>query len=130
MKPITFSDGTYLPANTSIFSPQVATSLDDQYYPEAQNFDPLRFHNLRKSVKDGNRWQFTAPSDTNMHFGIGKHTCPGRYLASVEVKTVLAHFLLNYEIRLKPGTERPTPFSLAMTKSPRQNVELEFKRQR
>lgn len=130
MTPITFSDGTYLPAGTSLFSPQAATSLDDQYYPEARAFDPFRFYNLRKHTEDGNRWQFTAPSDSNMHFGIGRHTCPGRYLASVEIKVILAHFLLNFEFRLKPGAQRPRPFALAMTKSPRQDAELEFRRRK
>lgn len=130
MRPVTFSDGTYLPADTSIFSPQAATSLDDQYYPGGKQFDPLRFYNLRQREENGARWKFTAPSDSNMHFGIGKHTCPGRYLASIEIKIILAHFLLNYEMRLKAGTQRPTPFALAMTKSPRQDVELEFRRRK
>ena len=131
MKPITFADGTHLPAGTSVFLPQTAVSLDERFHSEPDVFDPMRFYRMREEAHDRqeeNRWQFTSPSDFNMHFGIGKHTCPGRFLASTNIKLVLAHFILHYEVRIRPGTERPKSWTIVMTKSPDPNAELEFKR--
>lgn len=131
MKPITFADGMHLPAGTSILCPQVGISLDERFHSYADVFDPMRFYRMREEAQDqqeGNRWQFTSPSDFNMHFGIGRHTCPGRFLASTNIKLVLAYFLLNYDVRFRPGAERPKSWTIVMTKSPDPSAELEFKR--
>jgi cytochrome P450 len=139
MKPITLSDGTHLPAGTKIVAPQAGISRDERYFPNADTFDAMRFYNLRMGenerereqsgqVGSGNRWLFTSISDTNINFGAGKHACPGRFFAGMEIKLILAFFLLRYEIRLKKGEERPKSMAYVMTKSPNMTAELEFKR--
>lgn len=42
-----------------------------------------------------------------MHFGIGRHACPGRYMVSDEVKLVMVHLLLNYDFAIKGFGPRP-----------------------
>jgi cytochrome P450 len=142
MKPISLSDGTRLPAGTSIIAPQAGISHDERFFQDADTFDALRFYRLRERddqrareeaegyVGGGNRWLFTSISDTNVNFGAGRHACPGRFFAGNEIKLILAYFLLRYEVRLKEGEERPKPMAYVMTKSPNMTAELEFKRRR
>lgn len=128
-QPITLSDGTYLPAGTKLLAPQCGISQDERYYSNAQQFDALRFYNMRqRSEDDANRWQFTSISDTNMNFGAGKHACPGRFFASNEIKMILAYFLVNFDLKLKDGETRPKAMILMMSKTPDPNAEIMFRR--
>ncbi|KAH7246834.1 hypothetical protein FSOLCH5_012080 [Fusarium solani] len=129
MKPISLSDGTQLPPGTKVLAPQAGISVDERYFPNPERFDALRFYNLRQeSDEASNRWQFTSLNDTNINFGAGKHACPGRFFAGNEIKLVLAHLLINYDIRLKKGEDRPMPMAMVMTKAPSPDAELEFRR--
>ncbi|KAH6889977.1 cytochrome P450 [Thelonectria olida] len=129
MKPISLSDGTQLPPGTKVVAPQAGISRDERYFPDPERFDALRFYHMRQeSDEASNRWQFTSLNDTNINFGAGKHACPGRFFASNEIKTILAHLLINYDIRLKEGQERPKGMSVVMTKAPCPKTELEFRR--
>jgi len=41
-------------------------------------------------------------------FGAGRHTCAGRFFAAMELKLMLAHILLEYDVSYPPPiTERP-----------------------
>ncbi|KAI2608659.1 ent-kaurene oxidase [Hypoxylon fragiforme] len=145
MKPIDLSDGTHLPAGTSLLAPMAGISVDERYYADPEVFDGLRFHKLRSdggaSGASPGRWQFTSISDTSMNFGLGKHACPGRFFAGCEIKMVLAHLLLNYDIRLPPppsspspspssaaAAARPPPNMFMMTKGPSMTAEIMFRR--
>ena len=129
MKPISLSDGTQLPPGTKVLAPQAGISVDERYFPNPERPEPLRLYNLRQeSDEASNRWQFTSLNDTNINFGAGKHACPGRFFAGNEIKLVLAHLLINYDIRLKKGEDRPMPMAMVMTKAPSPDAELEFRR--
>ncbi|KAI0024517.1 ent-kaurene oxidase [Xylariomycetidae sp. FL0641] len=129
MKPIDLSDGTHLPPGTDLLTPLAGVAMDERYYPNPEVFDGLRFWKMRQqSGDDSNRWQFTSIGDTNMNFGLGKHACPGRFFAASEIKMILAYLLLNYDLRLKDGEERPKPNMFMMTKSPSQTAEVLFRR--
>lgn len=132
MKPISLSDGTQLPAGTKVLAPQAGISHDERYFPSADKFDPLRFYHMRQEEEAtggmGQRWQLTSLSDTSIHFGAGKHACPGRFFASSSIKLVLAHFLLEYDIRLRAGETRPMPMAMVMTKAPSMTAKLEFRK--
>lgn len=131
MKPIDLSDGTHLPAGTNLLAPMAGVAVDDRYYPNPEVFDGLRFYNLRQQSTDeaaNGRYQFTSIGDTNMNFGLGKHACPGRFFAGSEIKMILAHLLLNYDIKMKDGERRPAPNMFMMTKSPSMTAEILFKR--
>lgn len=129
MKPIDLSDGTHLPAGTRVLAPQAGISVDEQFFHSAEEFDALRFYHMRQqSAEASSRWQFTSLGDTNLNFGAGKHACPGRFFAGNEIKLILAFFLINYDVRLKEGEERPKPMAMVMTKGPDANAEFEFRR--
>ncbi|KAI1342040.1 cytochrome P450 [Xylariaceae sp. FL0016] len=129
MKPIDLSDGTHLPPGTNLLTPLAGVAHDERYYPDPEVFDGLRFWKLRHQSEDAcNRNQFTSIGDSNMNFGLGKHACPGRFFAGHEIKMILAHFLLHYDIKLKEGEGRPKPNMFMMTKSPSQTAEVLFRR--
>ncbi|RYC60736.1 hypothetical protein CHU98_g5470 [Xylaria longipes] len=75
-------------------------------------------------------YQFTSIGDTNQNFGLGKHACPGRFFAAQEIKLILSHLLLHYEIKLRDGEARPKPVVFMMTKSPSQTAEVLFRRRK
>ncbi|PHH91714.1 hypothetical protein CDD83_10562 [Cordyceps sp. RAO-2017] len=129
LKPISLSDGTQLPVGTRVVAPLAGIAHDERFFPNADQFDPLRFYRLRQESAEANhRLQFTSISDTYVNFGAGRHACPGRFFAGNEIKLVLARFVLGYDIRLRSGDVRPKPMSIVMTKSPSPNAVLEFRR--
>jgi cytochrome P450 len=63
-----------------------------------------------------------------MHFGLGRHACPGRFLAGYEIKLVLATLLTQYDFKFKENAPRPVPMQHELSNSPDPRVELLFKR--
>ncbi|KAL2293557.1 hypothetical protein FJTKL_05425 [Diaporthe vaccinii] len=102
LKPFTFTNGLHLPEGTWIGTPHSPLFQGEAYYPNPSDFDPRRHARMRDSPDPQVRRQspITATSDHSMHFGHGRHTCPGRHMASDEVKLVMAHLLLSYDFAL------------------------------
>lgn len=46
-------------------------------------------------------------SSDSLHFGHGRQACPGRFLASDEIKMMLVKLLLRYDFRYPDGFDRP-----------------------
>ncbi|PSR97148.1 cytochrome P450 [Coniella lustricola] len=153
-QPIDLSDGTHLPAGTTLLAPLSGFAHDERNYHDPETFDPLRFYKMRQTMtfnnnkshhtsgsetaavtttttattnSNANKHQFTSISD-NMNFGAGKAACPGRFFASNEIKMILAWFLVNFEVRLAEGQARPKSMVLMMTKTPDPNAQLLFRR--
>jgi cytochrome P450 len=73
MKPYTFSDGTVIPKDVSLVTPIRFIHLDETFYDNAEQFNPLRFNILEE--KGGQDIKYTA-SNTSLkflHFGHGQH---------------------------------------------------------
>ncbi|KAL4246127.1 cytochrome P450 family protein [Abortiporus biennis] len=95
LQPYTFSDGTHIPKGSMISVPSGAIHFNPVYYPDPMKFDPWRF------VGDGEvKHQVVATSAEFLTFGHGRHACPGRFFASLQLKTLLAHVVMTYDIRL------------------------------
>src|SRR5690348_3277756 len=95
MKPISLSDGTQLPVGTRVVAPLAGIAHDERFFPNADQFDHLRFFRLRQeSAEANNRLQFTSIGDTYVNFGAGRNACPGRFFAGNEIKLILARFVL------------------------------------
>ncbi|KAJ7593785.1 cytochrome P450 [Mycena floridula] len=86
----TFSDGTFIPAGSSIGAAVSATHLDEANYLDASGFKGFRF----AEGKD----QLVTPKIDYLPFGIGNHACPGRFFAGALMKMSMAYFLINYDL--------------------------------
>ncbi len=75
-----------VPKGTLVWCVLRKHSVDDAYFPDAGSFDPQRWlaPDVNKKVA--------------MPFGAGPRTCPGRYLALLEIKVAMAMLLANFEI--------------------------------
>lgn len=123
---------TKIPPGTVLGIPVEPIHYDESFYPNAQEFSPFRFVSpeLLLSVLDQQktapRADGTSPTgngschteektsvtidDNFVTFGIGKHSCPGRFFALNEIKILIAHMVLNYDIEhLKGGRAKMTP---------------------
>lgn len=129
LKPITLSNGTYLPANTYIFSSSTAISTHLSIYENPDKFDCLGFYKMRQHTPEGDmRYQLISTGNTQMHSGIGRHACPGRWFASHEIKLVLIAPLSKFDIKLTEGEDRPTNFVFQTMDSPNPTAEILFKK--
>lgn len=110
LKTIRLSNGTVIPKNTFIVMPTYCIARDEANYTDALTFDPWRFYNIRKSgdaASDG-RAQLQSSTTINMAWGFGRGACPGRALASSQMKLIVAWTLMHYDIDFPEGqTERP-----------------------
>ncbi len=67
------SDGTLIPAGTTVGAASYLLHRDSASYPSADLFDPFRFATLRQSDGEGTNHQFADTSMNYMPFGHGKH---------------------------------------------------------
>lgn len=102
----TLSDGTFLPKGTYVCCPTEAVTHDPAYYDEPDKFDGFRHWRLRqKGGYAGEKHQWICSTTSALNFGYGKHSCPGRFFAAVEIKSIFVHLLMNYDIALPKGKE-------------------------
>jgi cytochrome P450 len=79
-----------LPAGTLIMCLMRAGATDERRFPHAQAFDPGRWLSGVSA---------TSAKRAAMPFGAGPRLCPGRYLAILEMKMVMAMLLSQFEIQ-------------------------------
>jgi len=95
-EPFTFSDGTYIPEGTLVAVAAHSVHMDESNYPDPTSFRPFRFvdENARRKVG------LTAIHADWLAFGYGRRACPGRFFAADIVKLLLAHMVVNYDMKL------------------------------
>ncbi|KAI4523121.1 cytochrome P450 [Schizophyllum commune Loenen D] len=98
----TFSDGTYVPEGVRISVASHATHRDEDNYPNAHVFDGFRYSRLREN--DPKKYQMVKTDCDYLLFGHGFHACPGRFFAANELKAMLAHIVLHYDVQLEGGS--------------------------
>ncbi|KAF9229083.1 cytochrome P450 [Gyrodon lividus] len=128
MDDITFSDGTIIPTGTHLAVAAVPMHLDDQFYPNASEFDPFRFSAMReKGGEPQEKYKLAATNLNYLVFGHGKHACPGRFFVSTMMTAMMAHLVLNYDMKLKEGIRPPDKW-FQMNCLPNRTVEIMFRR--
>ncbi|KAJ7498063.1 cytochrome P450 [Mycena galericulata] len=104
----TFSDGTTLPNGTYIHATTWSLHHDPELYPDPHVFDGFRFAKLREAEEVGAaKYLAVTTSLDYLAFGHGIHACPGRHFAAIELKAILAHIVLNYDLKLPNDEGRP-----------------------
>ncbi|MCJ1405110.1 hypothetical protein MMC11_008336 [Xylographa trunciseda] len=130
LKPVTLSDGTYLPAATQLAIPAASLLLDPTITTDPQKFDPLRSYRARLEPEESNLHQYAMTSKTHMHFGHGRHSCPGRTFAVNEIKLIVAALLLEFDWRQVEGAGRPRNIILDEFVYPEPGTNLVIKRRK
>ncbi len=82
---------------------------------------------MRQDPKEENKYQFVSTANTQLHFGGGRHACPGRWFASHEIKLILSALILEYDMKTKDGEGRPKNILFQSQLSPNPNAEIMFK---
>ncbi|KAE8822083.1 hypothetical protein PTNB85_10522 [Pyrenophora teres f. teres] len=131
LKGITLSNGQYIPPGVTIEVPSAAIHRDDEYFPSGDEFDGFRSYKLCASGKEADiaRNQFVTTNETNLAFGYGRHTCPGRFFAANEIKMILVRLILDYDVKMPNGeTERYAQVDVGVASMPDTEKTLAFKR--
>ncbi len=150
LRPFTFSNGVTVPAGTLIAAPAGAIHSDGGIFPNPEEFDGFRFSKLREP--DGGAVagrQAISTSPENLTFGYGRHAwcvffflastyrshsyfsiSPGRFFAINEVKTLLAHIVVTYDIKFEEGKQAPRGLHVGAMRIPGNANAMFRKRQR
>ncbi|KAJ7480630.1 cytochrome P450, partial [Mycena latifolia] len=109
-----FSNGTVLPYGSFLSVAARPTHYDPSNYENPAGFDGFRFAREREEQKlDNNpskdifKRQMVSTAVDHLPFGTGKHACPGRFFAATELKAMLAHLVVNYDIKAEVEGVRP-----------------------
>ncbi|TFK90085.1 cytochrome P450 [Polyporus arcularius HHB13444] len=127
MQDTVLADGTFIPAGTLCSVPSYCPHHDEEKYDGANDFKPFRFSDSKEA--GSTRQQFVNTSDDFMAFGRGKHACPGRFFAAMELKVILAYLLMNYDMELQDkSTGRPANLHFGVSIAPSPSAVVVFKK--
>lgn len=124
MKDFTFSDGMVVPAGIIIGSPILPLHSRSSALSNANVFDGFRYSRMSEENTGPTKYQMVNTSLDYLAFGHGKHVwydylillsywtivndplcSPGRFLAVAEMKLIIASMILQYDLKLIPGTK-------------------------
>ena len=147
MKDFTFSDGTTIPAGNLISVPLLPIHLDPEIYDNPKTFDGFRFEKMRREGGEDTKHKFASLHFDYLVFGNGRqawcvkgllhllaitgtniYTSPGRFFAAVELKTMLAYVLLNYDIKMANDAGRPSNLHIGSEMMPDPIAEVLFRK--
>ena len=86
-----------VPAGTLVWCVMRHDTMRDVYFPDAEQFLPQRWLGDESSA-DADASVVSGDKRISIPFGAGPRTCPGRYLALLEIKIAMALLLGHFEI--------------------------------
>ena len=130
----TFSDGTTVPAGTTIGISTPSIHLDPAVYEDPLKFDGLRFIKMKERADlDGHpdkNYDLVNINSEFVGFSQGKHACPGRFFASTKIKLLFAHIITAYDMKLEDGSGRPSNFVRMNANNPNTTAKVYFRKRR
>ncbi|KAL0574344.1 hypothetical protein V5O48_007606 [Marasmius crinis-equi] len=102
-----FTNGTVIPAGTMLATSPSVLHFDETFYSNPFEFDGFRSYRERQLEGESLRHQMVTPGTNYVAFGAGKHACPGRFFVVNELKALVSHTLLNYDIKLDDADAPP-----------------------
>ncbi|XP_031554027.1 cholesterol 24-hydroxylase-like [Actinia tenebrosa] len=103
--------GKLVPAGTTLMFSSYITGRYPEYWPNAEDFNPLRFEDM-----DGDK----RSHFTYFPFSVGPRNCIGQHFAQIEAKVILSRFIQTFKFRLVPGQTKQ--ITEKMTIRPRDGV--------
>ncbi|KAF9012312.1 cytochrome P450 [Cyathus striatus] len=108
LKGCDLGDGTSIPPGHRIAIDMKAIHYNPDIYSDPEQCDLFRFSKLREQEGSDARYGFATIDSHYLPFGAGRHACAGRFFAAMELKIMLAHILLTYDVSYSPSIkERP-----------------------
>jgi cytochrome P450 len=130
---VTTPSGVQLAPGTVVCAQSYPVFHDPELYPEPKEFKPFRFSEKGSSMSAEKqdyvkraRQSWATTSSEYPAFGHGRHACPGRFFASSELKLLLAHILMNYD--LEALEKRPENPWFGVNRTPPMKATLRVKR--
>ncbi|KAJ7060186.1 cytochrome P450 [Mycena amicta] len=103
---IKLPNGLVAPQHTTIGVSMDGIHMDPDNYPDPMKFDPFRFSRERENGgKPKENVDLSTTSSKYVLFSHGVHACPARFFATNDLKLILGHLILNYEIAPRPRRE-------------------------
>ncbi|KAH9911270.1 cytochrome P450 [Epithele typhae] len=132
LKDLTLRDGTSVPRGTLVAVPALATHLDAAVNGAgADAFEPFRWAEMRgEDAGEGVKHQFVNTSPLYIPFGHGRHACPGRFFAATQMKALLAHLIVHYDMEIVGGGGRPANEYFAEFVMPDGTAQIRFRERR
>ncbi|ESK87975.1 cytochrome p450 [Moniliophthora roreri MCA 2997] len=130
LKDFTFSDGTTVPKGSMVGAATWSIHHDGKYYSDPHEFKPFRFSDMREGEGEGVKHQMIAVGTEYMFFGTGRHACPGRFFAVNELKALVSHVLLNYDVKLENEGVVPSSEWYGVISIPNTSVEMFFRKRK
>jgi len=104
LKDYTFADqGVYCPSGSTVCAAAYDRMHDSNVYPNPEAFQPRRFIDIDSPACGA---KFTDVSEKYLTWGFGSLACPGRFHASIVIKLVITHLVMQYDISLENEMER------------------------
>ncbi|KAF7367748.1 hypothetical protein MSAN_00838700 [Mycena sanguinolenta] len=129
-----FSDGTVLPCGSYLTVAARPTHYDGSKYENAAKFDGFRFareraeHQASNDSQDVFKHQMISTAVDYLPFGTGKHACSGRFFAAMELKAMMAHLVLNYDVKPEVEGIRPADIVFGQNFFPNPAGRVRFKK--
>ncbi|KAK1834891.1 cytochrome P450 [Podospora conica] len=129
---VTTPSGVQVPQGATVVVPSYTVMQDGDVYPDPHEFKPFRFAEQRsdESVEYIKRAakSFATTSNDYLAFGHGRGACPGRFFAANELKLMLAHMVLSYDLEIKGPGGRPRNTWFGLIRIPPMAATIRIKR--
>ncbi|KAJ7835578.1 cytochrome P450 [Mycena olivaceomarginata] len=131
-----FSDGTFLPEGTFACIAINSIHHNTSFHQNAAELDAFRFAREREEYtathdrdsQDMFKHHMVNAAADHLPWGIGKHVCPGRFFAAMELKTMLAHVLIKYDFELQVPGVRPKDNVFGLSVTPNMFAKIRFRK--
>ncbi|KAF8146004.1 cytochrome P450 [Mycena galopus ATCC 62051] len=134
-----FSDGTVLPNGAYVCVAARPIHYDDLNYEHAATFDGFRF------ARERAEHTMISTAVDHLPFGTGKHACPvsiplsspnagieqlsqGRFFAATELKAMMAHLVMNYDVKAEVEGVRPPDNIFGIRMTPDATGKVQFRK--
>ncbi|KIM94116.1 hypothetical protein OIDMADRAFT_136378 [Oidiodendron maius Zn] len=122
---VTMSDGTVIPKGCMIAVPSSWKMRDEKVHESPDQWDGYRFYRMREDPAKQHAAQLVGTGPEHLAFGHGLHACPGRFFVANEVKILLSHILIKYDLKFNEGvTPRVFEHSFVLSADPFVNLSI------